>query len=112
MSFVYWVYDESCSSTFDTGYIGVSEDPSCRWAKLRSAGITPKIVGLACLFEGTREECLEMEYQLRPRKNIGWNKAAGDIATAKLKHGRKALFGDGYLAIRDTWDRYDADTPN
>jgi uncharacterized Ntn-hydrolase superfamily protein len=29
------------------------------------------------IFEGTREECFALEYALRPRKGIGWNRAIG-----------------------------------
>jgi hypothetical protein len=89
MSVTYWVYDpdDHAGSKTDSGYVGVTEDPEHRLHSLRSAGIVPRHAEMKILFQGSRIECLMLEKQLRPRRNIGWNKAVGGVAPARMKHG-------------------------
>lgn len=81
MSFVYWVFEDT------SGYVGVSEDPKSRWRRMRAIKKRPK-ARLVILYEGTREECLKREYQLRPGLRIGWNTLRGGKAWEPPKHGR------------------------
>lgn len=87
MSFVYWVYDMGCGSEVKSGYVGVTEDPANRLRHLRISGTVPRHARMTVLLEGDRIECLAMEKKLRPKRNIGWNKAAGGVASAPIKHG-------------------------
>jgi len=66
MTLVYWVYDETCSDPSYHGYVGVSENPLRRHSELCSVGRVPANSKLKDIFEGTREECLVRERQLRP----------------------------------------------
>ena len=50
------------------------------------------------LYEGTREECLKREYQLRPSLRIGWNIAQGGMAVEPQKHGK--LIREGMQAAK------------
>ncbi len=75
MAVVYWLFDETCSWPQIEGYVGVTVNIASRkrwhhWA--RGYGLQ-----MAPLFEGTRQECLRLEYELRPRDGIGWNVARG-----------------------------------
>jgi hypothetical protein len=87
MSFVYWVYDLGCGNETISGYVGVTEDPHRRFHDLCASGTVPRHAKMTVLLEGDRTECLAMEKKLRPKRNIGWNKATGGIATAPIKHG-------------------------
>jgi hypothetical protein len=70
--FVYWVFEDKHCFRFphNAGYVGVSEDPENRWRNVRVVKKAPK-ARLVILYEGTREECLRREYQLRPGLRIG-----------------------------------------
>jgi hypothetical protein len=102
MSVTYWVHDPGNYRT-DSGYIGVTEDPAQRLHALRTAGTVPCHAEMEILFEGSRAECLALEKQLRPRPNIGWNKAAGGVASAPIKHGL-AAYGPGPLPDKEWGD--------
>jgi hypothetical protein len=93
MSFVYWVFEDKDCFTFphNAGYVGVSEDPTRRWHGLRTAKTAPKTAKLLILYEGTREECLRREYQLRPSLRIGWNTLRGGTAREPGIRGRRPL---------------------
>jgi len=85
MSFVYWIYDHTCGSEINFGYVGVSEKPTRRLFSLRSVGTVPRDAKQIILFEGTRPECLAREKKLRPRPNIGWNRNTRGDASAPLR---------------------------
>ena len=89
MSFVYWVYEDKDCFVFphNSGYVGVSEAPENRWRQLRFTKAVPKMAKLLILSEGLRDQCLARERLLRPHKNIGWNKACGGMAPARVIHG-------------------------
>lgn len=72
---VYWLFDEYCVDPLYHGYIGITNNVKKRmyWhRKKRKRKFEYKI-----LFEGTRQECLEMEGTFRPELLIGWNIAQG-----------------------------------
>lgn len=76
-SFVYWIYDDSCSDVLTEGYVGVTKDVENRVKSHLRKNRVPSDSTYKILFEGTREECFNYERQLRPTKNIGWNNAIG-----------------------------------
>lgn len=76
-SFVYWIYDDSCSDVLIEGYVGVTKDVENRVKAHLRKNRVPSDSTYKILFEGTREECFNYERQLRPTKNIGWNNAIG-----------------------------------
>lgn len=73
------------------GYIGIAADPEQRWKQHERdahAKISPLEVHhqmrehkgeyiKEVIFEGTREQCLELEFELRPEWNMGWNTRPG-----------------------------------
>lgn len=73
-SFVYWLFDETCTVPEESGYVGVT----CR-LEARIAAHRKKIPAFKflILFSGTREECFAVEARFRPQHSIGWNNAAG-----------------------------------
>jgi hypothetical protein len=103
MSYVYWVYDLGCGCEAETGYVGVTEDPSARFHKLRSTGTVPKASQMTILLEGDRAECLAMERKLRPARNIGWNKAVGGVASAPIKYGLTPRSSSCFEGIKNLW---------
>jgi hypothetical protein len=94
MSIVYWAFDATCSDPADSGYIGVTEDRHARLSQLRKR--LSSDARMLILFKGTREECLDLERRLRPRKSMGWNKAIGGTAIAAYKHGRAPMNFDDF----------------
>lgn len=79
MSFVYWIYDETCKNHLLDGYIGVTENVSARLKahKAKNKNIIDKDVNVKIIFEGTRHDCFLKEKELRPTPAIGWNNAVG-----------------------------------
>jgi hypothetical protein len=105
MSFLYWVYDDTCVSEVEHGYVGVSEQPSTRLYCLRRESTVPKDAQQRILFEGTREECLNREREPRPRPNMGWNPGAGGVAPLPIKHGFAPFRDDRDKRIRNIWGK-------
>jgi hypothetical protein len=77
---VYWLYDDNCICYWRHGYIGITNDEKTRIRahKNRFGELSYRI-----LFCGSKIECCEVEYQLRPHDNIGWNIAPGGNRPAK-----------------------------
>jgi hypothetical protein len=71
MCVVYWLFDETCSFPQTEGYIGVSTNWPTRLKQHRRRRGAP--FEAAVLFEGSKEECLALEHEFRPRPCIGWN---------------------------------------
>jgi len=77
MNYVYWIYDHTCLDPSIDGYVGVTHNVQNRYkAHLRNNRV-PKGSTFKILLEGSRESCFLYERELRPKKNIGWNNAAG-----------------------------------
>lgn len=73
---VYWLFDEFCNNDAIDGYVGVTRHFAERindHRKERPRNSFDVIV----LFRGIEEECYSVEYRLRPRAGIGWNRAPG-----------------------------------
>jgi hypothetical protein len=69
---VYWLFDDSCICMQRHGYIGISTRYPIRLRSHRRSGRLPDNFKSTILFEGTVIECRALEFQLRPRFNIGW----------------------------------------
>lgn len=87
MNYVYWLHNHDCLDIETQGYVGVTKDLDTRLSahKRRNPRI-PEDVQMKIIFEGSREDCFELEEKLRPEPRIGWNSAAGG------KHGWKIGF--------------------
>ena len=79
---LYWIH---INKDINQGYIGVSNNPKKRF-KAHSKGkytVGNAIrkyrnkIKITIMYSGTRLECLELEEQMRPQPNIGWNQQAG-----------------------------------
>lgn len=84
---VYWIRRTIHNDIFVDGYIGITSNIQQRWKMHkrlqsgnshleRSLKLYNDII-FEELFEGTREHCEEIEFYLRPNKNMGWNFAEG-----------------------------------
>ena len=76
-NYVYWLFDGSCIDPITDGYIGITKNLKRR---IREHMNKFHDFSLQILYEGTREECLYIEFGLRPRWNMGWNKSPGGRA--------------------------------
>jgi predicted GIY-YIG superfamily endonuclease len=76
MNYVYWIYNSDCKDLND-GYIGVTKDPHTRFKSHVRKNRVPLDSKYKIIFEGSREECFQLEKQLRPTSKIGWNNAVG-----------------------------------
>jgi hypothetical protein len=81
---VYWLFDDRCFCPWRHGYIGISIQFDARLKRHRDrAGTRKSAVGVPSIFDhkiiftGTVDECVALEAAMRPRKNIGWNRAVG-----------------------------------
>jgi hypothetical protein len=100
MTALYWVYNQTCDTTLESGYVGITEDPERRLYHLRSSGTVPRDAVMRVLLHSSRAACLRMEKRLRPHRNVGRNKQVGGTAPARLKHGHTPL---NHEAFRDFW---------
>lgn len=80
---VYWLYKEATDSVFTDGYVGVTKNEKVRFAQHRKRFGEFKF---EILFSGTKEQCLAVEFQLRPVPGIGWNRACGGMEGYRLGH--------------------------
>lgn len=93
---VYWLRLPIHSSR-DDGYIGISNQPHKRFKQHKQRKTNPHLtnafakydnITMDILFEGTKDECKELERQLRPRAEMGWNIVPGGGMPPSWK-GRK-----------------------
>jgi len=97
MSFVYWIYDETCNDMLTDGYVGVSEDVHNRIREHRrkTKNLIGKDINIKIIYEGLRVECFLKEKELRPKPGIGWNRAVGG------SHGWK----EGFIHSKETKEK-------
>lgn len=76
MNYVYWIYNTDCKDLND-GYVGVTKDPQTRFKCHLRKNRVPSNSEFKILFEGSREDCFNLEKQLRPSPGLGWNRAIG-----------------------------------
>ena len=90
---VYWIRNQDHDDVMTQGYVGITSDKgrvSRLWghfnnlknkshpnAHLQCAYNRYKHLESEILFEGTEEECVAKEIELRPHEGIGWNILAG-----------------------------------
>lgn len=78
MNYVYWIYSDESLSVKEHGYVGVTHDPSVRFkSHLKKTKNIAKDAKMKILYEGSRDECFNLEFSLRPEPGIGWNRAVG-----------------------------------
>jgi hypothetical protein len=75
MAVVYWLFDETCPSPWEHGYVGVTVNIRGRlkWHRARRGNRFDWRI----LFEGSESECYAFENKMRPGARIGWNIAWG-----------------------------------
>lgn len=103
MTVVYWIHTENHNDPTSQGYIGITDN---LYQRIQTHLSRPNItVGRAFekygydqmvftqLFEGTREECYEIEQDLRPTRGLAWNIARGGIRVEQcdIRPRRKAM---------------------
>lgn len=119
MAFVYWISLPTHHNIYSEGYVGITTKTiPKRFNDHKSAakrGSTKRLynairkyadsISVAEVFEGTLEECLELEKYYRPLKHIGWNHGVGGNAPqsgvkhspetkAKISASRKGICPD------------------
>ena len=82
---VYWAHMKGMNLLTD-GYVGVTRMPLEERLKFHDKNNRfPVGYSVEVIFEGTEEECLAKEFELRPREWIGWNIAKGGQAGNRPK---------------------------
>jgi|SRR5882724_11547545 len=78
---VYWLFDAGCSTPERDGYIGITDDLPRRLKAHYQSKRFPSSFKVKVLFSGDRNECVALEFNLRPENGIGWNIAQGGLQT-------------------------------
>jgi len=83
LSYVYWCNIEKHIDIKYEGYVGISYNPKIRFYRHKRDRINPHLANafdkygdeVKCdiVFQGTRQQCIALEIQLRPKKYMGWN---------------------------------------
>jgi hypothetical protein len=82
---LYWLFDDSCICLWRHGYIGITTNWTKRLQRHRRT--MPRAFRFAILYRGSKEECKNLEHQLRPHRHIGWNVApGGNMARLGAQH--------------------------
>lgn len=71
------VYHLHTGTTTADGYVGVTSHLRGRLYSHRGKGLFQDNTHLSILLVGSEQECLDLERQLRPKPNMGWNVAEG-----------------------------------
>ena len=92
IAYLYWLHLDCHIDPYTQGYIGYTESIHTRLnthcSELRRFKHCNKVLQEAyicnvghlfksVIFKGTKQDCLALEYKLRPTFNIGWNIDAG-----------------------------------
>jgi hypothetical protein len=87
---VYWLHDDRCVCPWRHGYIGVTNRKPQRMHQHRHGGHVfrshPNAI-CTVVFEGTCEQCLALERQMRSTHHIGWNIGVGGFLDGRAKRG-------------------------
>ena len=86
---VYWLFDEQCVCLWRHGYVGITQ----HWKRRLSAHRRQlqQQFEYQVLFRGSKAECQQRELQLRPSRDIGWNKyPGGNMARLGARHTQEA----------------------
>ncbi len=78
MATLYWLRLSEHADPFLQGYIGVADDMTKRLRshKHRFKHLWSQIIVQPLVVAG-KDYCFELEKQLRPKRNVGWNRACG-----------------------------------
>lgn len=74
--YLYWIFDKNCTDPQTCGYVGITKNIPSRMRNHRKK-FSEKEWEYTILYEGSRDECLKLEFGLRPTQKIGWNIAYG-----------------------------------
>lgn len=93
---VYWLHLPEYTDLASQGYVGKSVNTAVRWKAHRKSKAFPAAYVETILFEGTEQECLRREHELRPRAGIGWNRipGGGQPPSQKGKKQGSRVFSD------------------
>ncbi len=82
--YVYWIKSDNHKDILTEGYVGITTNPPKRFnehknskRKVGNAIRKHSINSYEIVFEGTEEECLAKEIELRPIDGLGWNITKG-----------------------------------
>lgn len=75
------------------GYVGVTNDIKNRIRQHRHTGLFTESKELIVLCSGSRNYCLDIEYKLRPKPNMGDNKYSGGESRSLYKSPRTIAEG-------------------
>jgi hypothetical protein len=102
---IYWIHNDSETDIKTQGYVGITKN-----LKRRIREHLPKINFLEgrtvdIFLYGEKEYCKEIEYQLRPKKHIGLNIAAGggippDVTGIKRSDKTKLLMSQNNVGMK------------
>lgn len=88
IAYLYWLHLDCHTNPYTQGYVGFTENLHARFrahnSELRRLKHSNKILQEAyicsvgymyrsVLYKGSKQDCLALEYKLRPSDNIGWN---------------------------------------
>jgi len=96
--YVYWIRGSTHSEVLTEGYVGISVDPYKRFVEHKNSkakyynkdfkqNLGEGLCTLELLFYGSVRECFDLENELRPFSNIGWNISPGGLGGLNLSHG-------------------------
>lgn len=94
MATLYWLRSPEHIDMFTQGYVGVAADMSKRLRshKHKFKDLWDKII-VEKLVISTQKYCFELEKQLRPQRNIGWNKAVGGYRNNAMPNKQNPNYG-------------------
>ncbi|MCX7353089.1 MAG: GIY-YIG nuclease family protein [Proteobacteria bacterium] len=102
---IYWIHNESETDIETQGYVGVTKNLKRRIREHSSKlnFLEDRTVDIFLL--GEKEYCKEIEYQLRPKKYIGLNIAAGggmppDVTGIKRSEKTKLLMSQNNVGMK------------
>ena len=98
MAVLYWLHLPHEKNLLTHGYVGVASDFSKRMRshKHKFSQIWSNVL-VEKLVISTKEYCFALEEKLRPKRNIGWNKACGGYRNNKMygdENPNKNKFGE------------------
>lgn len=85
-NYIYWIHRLSDINILSEGYVGVSNNPKRRFTQHKISKQNPHLryalnkyddFIIDTIFEGSLEDCLSFELQLRPQEKIGLNLTIG-----------------------------------
>lgn len=88
--FVYWLYDDENWDIYSQGYVGISNKVKLRVSQHRTK-LKKKFNFYKVIFSGSEAQCLALEFNLRPKVDVGWNLAKGGFEGYRKGHSKAAI---------------------